>query len=239
MQKLLLIAFIACIMGCTRHPVMPGSASVKFWLEYSADEHRLQFDSIRFLNEAGNNFSVTKIEYYISELTLYNLNGSKFKVNDVFYVNAKDTVNKFIRIDSLPPGNYKGISFNIGVPEEKNKSGALAPTLQNMNMAWPEQMGGGYHFLKLEGHFIKDSNTSGYAVHLGKNENLVKIYIDYPFELKFRNHQWQLQMNVNEWFKNPYTYNFTDGSYTMNVDSLMKKLTANAATVFSIGTGCH
>jgi hypothetical protein len=239
MKKLLLFVLIAGIAGCTKHPVMPGSASVKFWLEYSVDEHKLQFDTIKYFNEAGNNFSVTKIEYYISEITLYKTNGNKFTSNDVFYFNGKDSINNFIFLDSLPPGNYNGISFSIGIPKEKNKTGALSPTFQNMNMSWPEPMGGGYHFLKLEGHYFNNSNISGYAVHLGKNENLINIHIDYPFELKYRNHQWQLTMNINEWFKNPHSYNISDGNYTMNVDSLMNKISSNGASVFFIGTGCH
>ena len=36
-------------------------------------------------------------------------------------------------------------------------------------MAWPDVMGGGYHFLKLEGHYKKDSLLAGYAMHIGQN----------------------------------------------------------------------
>jgi hypothetical protein len=52
----------------------------------------------------------------------------------------------------------------------------LSTTLDNLNMAWPTAMGGGYHFLKMEGHYLDSLNTNqGYAIHIGKNENLMPV----------------------------------------------------------------
>ena len=49
-------------------------------------------------------------------------------------------------------------------------------------MAWPTAMGGGYHFMKVEGHYLDTSNTiQGFAIHLGKNNNLVNVLINQYF----------------------------------------------------------
>jgi hypothetical protein len=41
-------------------------------------------------------------------------------------------------------------------------------------------------------------------------------------------------MNLNEWFRNPYTYHFTvDGAATMNDTSAMRKIAENGSDVFT------
>lgn len=228
--SLLIIAF----SSCRKDPVMPEAATVRFSLEYEIDEEEFHFDSIRYVNDAGNHYSITRMEYYISNMTFHNSTGDKYISDEVYYVSAKD--NKTLKFDSIPSGIYTGISFYVGIPEDKNKTGFLPSTFENINMAWPDPMGGGYHFMKFEGHFKDSAKTSGYAIHLGTNMMLVKIHIDYPFDLKYSNHHWGLVMNMNEWFRNPHLYDLAkDGNYTMHKKDLMTKITANGSSVYKLG----
>ena len=101
-------------------------------------------------------------------------------------------------------------------------------------MAWPDVMGGGYHFLKLEGHYKKDSLLAGYAMHIGQNGFRVSVGLHCNLILPQNGDaDFNMTMNVNEWFKNPNIYNFnTDGVFTMGDTILMKKLLQNGADVF-------
>jgi hypothetical protein len=106
-------------------------------------------------------------------------------------------------------------------------------------MEWPATMGGGYHFLKLEGHYRDNGSEVGYATHLGTNMMLVKCVIPAAV-LDIRGGQTQqvkLTMNLNEWYQNPQTYSFkADGDYSMNDMALMAKLRNNARDVFTLQT---
>ncbi len=106
-------------------------------------------------------------------------------------------------------------------------------------MIWPVEMGGGYHFTKLEGRYkLPGNGNCGYAVHLGTN-NMLMLHnkLDVSLGLKANSSDTLfLTMNINEWFTNPNTYNFlVQGNYTMGNDTLMLMLKENAKDLFKIG----
>ena len=68
---------------------------------------------------------------------------------------------------TIEEGDYTGISFVFGFRDEDNITGAYTD-LNALSWSWPEMLGGGYHFMKLEGRFIDtNSNTATYATHMG------------------------------------------------------------------------
>jgi hypothetical protein len=103
-------------------------------------------------------------------------------------------------------------------------------------MAWPDAMGGGYHFMKLEGHYLDTVNVDkGYAIHLGKNENLVTAKVNSTLHQVYWDHRYTLYFDINEVFANPYTYNLNfDKNYTMSDSLAMLKIKNNMSDAFSI-----
>lgn len=236
--RIILYGVIAGLLGCVmvachKFPVPPVVGSVNFKIQYKVDGEQLTFDTIRYLNSAGNAYSVTKLEYYISDLTLIRGNGTVYSSKDIHYLNARST-NKFTLAD-IPPGNYVGMSFHIGLNVDTNKTGKLPGKTENLNMAWPEPMGGGYHFLKFEGHF-KDSTgaTLGYAMHVGTDICLMKVTIDHPFDIRYLNQAQVMTMNVNQWFTDPVTYDLSTANYIMGDPDNMLKIAGNGVNVFSM-----
>jgi len=124
----------------------------------------------------------------------------------------------------------------LGIDSTRNKIFALPATTDNLNMAWPDIMGGGYHFIKLEGYYIDTINVKrGFAVHLGKNTNLASIKISHPMSQKTANQKYVLAFDVNEVFTNPYIYNFNiDNNYTMADAGAMLKIKTNISDAFKI-----
>lgn len=202
-------------------------------LSFSVGGNSLAFDTIKYTNAAGNNYSVTNLQCYLSAFEFENSAGVVYKYTDVIYVDAKNDTNKSFSFPTLPLGNYVRLNFLIGLDSIHNTENALPITVENDNMTWPSIMGGGYHFLKLEGNFMDLSQTYGYAMHLGRNENCVAVSITKNFTLSQESNILKLNMNINEWFQNPHIYDFNvDGNYTMSNSAAMTKLSQNGADVF-------
>lgn len=240
MNRLPWIASCWCILMMTsacnkEEPTPVGNANIE--LEYSVDGQLLQFDTIRYLNEAGNNYSVNSLEYYLSDFTFINSDEIIYKAPEIQYVNARSVSRNQFSLKNVPAGDYDCLELTIGLSPENNISNSLPDSIYNFNMFWPDVMGGGYHFMKLEGHYLDSTgNFTGYTMHLGVNGNAVRVKLC-GLQIQVKENApvtIRLNMNINEWYQNPSVYDFSiDGNYTMGIDSLMQKLSANGADVFS------
>jgi len=220
--------------GCTTEEETGPSSTLAFTISYQVDGLPLLFDTLLYTNDAGNPYSVYKLEYFLTQISLVRLDGSEVIVKDYQYLSAGDPATNHFVIENVPEGNFYGIRFNIGVDPAHNVTGGLPNTEDNNNMEWPVPMGGGYHHMKLEGHFMLHDTLYGFAMHLGKNENLVKVKIMSPVAINHSNVNYGMVMNLNEWFRNPSVYDFnTDGNYSMSDTLAMHKLSANGTDVFT------
>ena len=212
---------------------MPEYGEMKIRVTHTVNGLPLETDTAQYTCAAGFTYAVSSLEYYISNVTFVSDEGRTFTDNGIYYINATDSRFCEFEIDSVPVGRYSQITLNIGIDSARNLTGFLPNTLQNVNMAWPEGMGGGYHFMKLEGHY-NSTVVYGYAVHLGTNQTLVSCAIDTPTSFAYTNHSGVLTMDINQWFQDPYTYNFdTDGNYTMGNALLMNLISVNGRDVMT------
>lgn len=222
------------LWSCDDDDLIVSKGAMHLSILYTVGNNALQFDTLTYKNEAGNKYSVNHLEYYLSSFSFNKSDGTTFKSNNVYYINAKKQLSPTIRIENIPFADYTSISFFIGLDSIINKTNALLPILQNINMAWPDAMGGGYHFMKMEGYFTDSSKQNGYAIHLGNSVNLIKIEIFNPISISHENETQIMKMNINEWFKNPSIYNFNiDGNYSMGSALAMLKLKQNGKDVFT------
>ena len=221
--------------GCKEDETIVGI--VDFEVDYVVDNDSLEFDVIRYVNEAGNGYGVSRLEYYISDITFLKSDAVKFQSSYIHYANARVSSTNSFSLPAIPEGDYDCIELTIGLNPEDNSSNSLPNTTENINMAWPDVMGGGYHFMKFEGHFIDSASaTAGFAMHLGENGNAIKVKIS-GLSISVRKEQAvsiRLKMNLNEWSRDPSTFDFNiDGNYSMGVMTAMQKLAANGTDVFT------
>lgn len=204
-------------------------------LKFNVDGASLVYDSILYQNAAGNPYSVSRLQFYLSDFEFVNSAGTTISIDTTIYVDARNAVNTRLRFPDFPFGDYIAFKFNIGVDPAHNVTGGLPNTLENTNMAWPDFMGGGYHFMKFEGDYRDQSVSYGYAMHLGTNDFLVHEMLLLPFTINSNNYIVDLSMNLNEWFEHPMIYDFNvDGNYSMADSAAMTKLTINGVDVFSL-----
>ncbi len=123
-----------------------------------------------YQNEMGQDFNITLLRYFISEIVLEGPNGERFE--DLLSVDATDakgyylvdesvSASQLITLEDIPAGEYNKISFTVGVAEEGVKEGAaggsLDPATNGMFWNW----NAGYVALKFEG---QSSVSAGGAV---------------------------------------------------------------------------
>ncbi len=204
---------------------------------HQVDGAPVVFDTAVFTNAAANQYSIEKLEYYLSDFRIYKNSQLCYSGTEIVLVNGRDSGTFTFNISpssGLASGIYDSVAFTIGVSSVLNVSYGLPNTLDNMDMAWPDVMGGGYHFFKLEGHYKNAGLLAGYAMHLGQNGYQVNAGMHCSINIKpTGDATLNMIMNVNEWFRNPANYNFnTDGVFTMGDTLLMHKLALNGADVF-------
>ncbi len=175
---LALISF--CFYGCIFGPSTNGDAklnpktcqdnpSIELSFFQSGGNAPLVFDSALYRTPAGTPFSVENLQYYVSGFEFYDANDALlFKSDSVFYIDARDSATWMHRIQDVNSAHYHSYVFTFGLAPAKNRTNALANTIENLNMAWPEPMGGGYHFMKLEGRLIDSLGRAfGFYLHIG------------------------------------------------------------------------
>lgn len=209
------------------------AATVTLRLEHHVDGVPLLFDTVLYANEAGHAYAVSHLEYYISGIKLLTADTGDVgpAIPGAFLINAEQGTT--FDLGALAPGGYTGVELRLGLTPDLNITGALPNTIANVNMAWPDGMGGGYHFMKFEGHFLNGATPTGYAMHLGRNENLPTCIATADLQLDGSAQTLVLRFNLNEVFRTPHTYDLVSGSYSMGSMMLMGLLRDNCADAFT------
>lgn len=238
-RHIIYIGIVISILSCTKesaeaHPT--PTSSIEFSLNHISNSTILKFDTIQYSLPSGFEISTTRLEYYLSNLKLIDTIGNNiYTDNEAHYINARNE-NKFT-VHEVPLGPYHKIEMTIGLVPHLNVHGRIANTPENIGMIWPINMGGGYHFLKFEGHFKRsnDATSSGFAIHLGETGYEVIVNKQISFELIENNEiNLSIEVDVLNWLSNPYTYDFDfDGNYTMGIPALMEKIQDNGNNVIT------
>lgn len=228
----------ALTAGCSRDedgpdPV-PSDPSFNVKLDFEVDGEPLVFNQELYVNEAGSSYAVDRIQLYVSAFEFQKIDDSWLKSDEVIYVDVKDGKGIRFRLNKIPQGIYKSVKFLVGLDSAHNITDALPNTVDNVNMAWPDMMGGGYHHMKFEGNYTDGGNSFGFAMHIGRNEYVVPVGVQKQMAVQNASDTLRLRMNLNEWFRNPHVYDFnTDGNYSMGNAAAMLKLAQNGVDVFN------
>lgn len=207
----------------------------------SVDNQDLALYSGSYTNEAGNQYDVRRLLYILTNITLHADDGRKVLLDDIHYIDFENDNTRFLEnAVKVPIGKYKAISFTFGLDEQMNISNAYLETEFHSSMAWPDPMGGGYHYMRLEGAYAhSDGSEPFYNTHLGRFQTDNNHFdVSFPIELIATNegtYLLELNMNINNWYTNPTTYNFENfGSGIMGNQTAQDLLSDNGVDVFSV-----
>ncbi len=250
------ILLSACKENEPEEPV-DTSGKIVFNFKHFLDGSPVLFDTLLYTNAAGNPYLVNEIQYFISDVTLFNHNGTEILIDDWKDLHYVDTdipnSHKWEVFDKIPEGTYDSISFTFGIPEEKNISFMFVNPPESF-MFWPEFLGGGYHSMKLNGKWLEEGQqiqTTPFDFHLGRGQ----IYHSYPdsitgfipndfkvslpgsyFIMESNNIlEFDIIMHIENWFKDPHIYDHDVwGGYIMQNQDAMQIVKENGYNVFSV-----
>ena len=181
----ILLLSAALLGGCAKEkaeptpPPPPTVGNLAVDVENVVGPDPLVLDSRTYTSPSGEPFKVTDFKYYLSNFCLHRADGSKYHVPESYFLVRElrpgdpwtDT-GKHIVLKDIPVGTYTGISFLIGVDEERNTAGAQTGALAPDNyMFWTWNQG--YIFLQMEGTSPNSGETSTQmlAYHVGDFRN--------------------------------------------------------------------
>ncbi|MGJ8665532.1 MAG: MbnP family protein [Patiriisocius sp.] len=238
------VALMACDKDDDNETVTPNVAiDINFSQNFDGTEvTSADFNSLDYTVEHGEMISFSRMRYLITDITFTNADGVSTIVDEYNFVDVGAGMGASIENISLPAGTYT-VSARFGFTEEKNTTNAY----NDLNAAsWnvPEPMGGGYHYMQLEGQYINDIGvTTGYAYHTisaaqdAMTPNVTREDTSIPFSannivISNDNDTVDIKMNIAEWFK-PWNLNERDGMLMGNYQAQLDMET-NGQTVFTI-----
>jgi uncharacterized lipoprotein NlpE involved in copper resistance len=262
MRKIaLLLAATFMLFACkndddTTQPVPNTTVEFTFTHNWDGDViENSDFDLLQFFNANGEQMSISKLVYLISDVTFVSLStGQTFDAGDYNLINVREGTNLSFTPDiEIPEGDYL-VSFTFGFDDEDNQDGVYLD-LNSADGGWnvPMMLGGGYHYMRLEGKFIDDTNAEdNYAYHAirAADPSTTPVTLqDTSFGVSLgqisigSNTSIEIEMNVAEWFKNPnqWDLNVLNTMLMPNFDAQIMMYEngsnfSNSNGVFSLGT---
>lgn len=125
-------------------------------------------------NASGEEFTLTTLNYFISNIQLMDMAGNMISFPDQYFlVRESDPSSQKITLTDIPAGNYHHLTYTIGVDSLKSisdvsqRTGVLDPaSYGNDNMYWSWNMG--YIFFKMEGLSEASSREGNvFQFHIG------------------------------------------------------------------------
>ncbi len=248
MKKLILLLLLSLGLACSSDNdtlVNQISVSLRFTHNWDGEVVTIDdFNVLDFTNKKGTKLSIERLRYLISRVELINaandtLSFDGYKLVDL--AAAEDVL--FDLPNTILEGPYR-LECTFGFNNEDNIDSAY-PDLNSANWNVPENLGGGYHFMQLDGKF-KDSlfNESPYNFHaIQAYDMATQETKDTFFRINFgtisisKNATIELKMNIAQWFKDPHEWDLNERStqLMMNFEA-QKQISDNGRNVFSLGT---
>ena len=200
-----------------------------------------EFNTLGYTNAHGEELGLTRLRYLVSKIQLNKTDGSSILLKDYQLVDVtNETGLSFTTTDNIPNGEYT-LSLVFGFDEDDNLLNQIP--LNSVSFNWPAMLGGGYHFMQMEGNYTIDSGVTQntYAYHMGTARVSTGVFEANHFTINLGavtiadNQILDIQMNIAEWYKNTYTWDLTMyNNMLMPNYTAQKHMNENGLTVFSV-----
>ncbi|MEO6682232.1 MAG: MbnP family protein [Ginsengibacter sp.] len=207
----------------------------------------LELYDATYTNSFGEDYTINKFRFYISNIILQNKNQSAHKDSSIFLIDEARKESKSITL-MIPSGEYSSLSFQIGVDSIYNVSGAQTGALDpTKDMFWTWHTG--YVMAKLEGISPASTVVNGkYEFHIGgfsgkfnvlKNKTLL-----FPENktLRFepgKTVEITIKADVDTWFQNPNEMRIADKPAINSPGKYALAISENYMNMFAIEKIVH
>lgn len=245
------VAIISCKNDDESGTPQAENVSVAFQFTQNWDGAEIansDYGSTVYTNEHGEELKLSKLVYLMSDITFTATDGTVYDAGDYNLIDARNGSGLTFTPDiEIPEGTYN-VSLTYGFDDEDNIDGAYLD-LNSSDGSWsvPAMLGGGYHFMRMEGFYTNDaSEETAFQFHNIRaaqpgTDPLVTTDTSIPVDLGQitieQGTTIEVKMDVSEWFKNPNVWNLND-LYEVLMPNYVAQImmNANGQTVFSKGS---
>ncbi len=248
-KRFFLPILVMFFVACDKNDDQPQNTPVSIDFSHSFNQQEIDssnFNALDYTNGFGTTLSITRLRYLISQISFTNQQGIKTIVKDYQLVDLSQDNSLAINDILLPPGAYN-LKMRFGFTEATNTS-SIYPDLNAASWNVPDMLGGGYHYMQLEGRFLDPTNEPFiYAYHTisaVQNPGPENTREDTSIEIDLGEitvtqdaTQINVTMDINQWFENPnlWDLNILNGMLMGNYTA-QKMMQENGQTVFSLET---
>jgi hypothetical protein len=171
---LAIFAFISCNKNAVETIDYSKTSRVTISFSHAVGEKGLSLANTAYVNPSGEEFKVTALKYFISNISFTKTDGSVYAVpqDSCYFIIDHSQSSSLTPIVTTPAGQYTKMSFLIGVDSLRNtkdisqRLGALDPTGSAADMYWT--WNSGYIFFKMEGSSpVSPQTDKSFRYHIG------------------------------------------------------------------------
>jgi hypothetical protein len=243
MKNLLSVVFLALILISCGSDQEINDTKIFLNFSHNVDGNPVSTDDLSHTNLAGENYNVLTLKYLISDIKLISNEKDHEKIiKDVHFVDLSDPSTMFIESDIIENGSYT-LQFRFGLDANTNIADNFTNENFHTTMQWPQMidpnsgmlMGGGYHYMKLEGSYNNDSTF--YNTHTGPTMGMDYSFLcsfDVPININnsTNNLEYAIEMNINNWY-GPEVVNL-EPAIMMNMPTQMNLMMNGMMGVFNL-----
>ena len=241
-----LLAMSVLFSECKPEDETPPYVTVLLRLTHKVEDQILEFNQKKYTNLLGQSYSISKLNYFISNIKLRNKESGAvyFESNSYHLIKpAQNPGNIEITLLNVPKGKYTQMEFSVGVDNGVNHSTDQIGDVDVGNgMAWGWEAG--YKFLELEGEYTTSLKTGPYIFHIGEDPN----YKSYTFDFKnvtggafdlVKSGQILVDANLNACFGNPNPVDFNILNNIHSISTGSSKIADNYGSSMFTLTGAQ
>jgi hypothetical protein len=204
------------------------STNINF--KHYVDGIELVVNEMIYTNQSNDNYSIQTLRYLISDITLHTDNGDETLLDEVHFIDISIDSTLILNISQINYQNYTFISFTMGLDSLKNITNLFLNENFFPSFVWPEFLGGGYHYMQLEGDF--NTVFNGYTTHTGGTNGL-----DFSFNKMFPINEItdiNINMEITNWYKNPEIFDLTTDGIMGDINKQVILKTNGIEDVYSV-----
>ncbi len=228
---LIVIALSSC--KSDKDEMKPETTTVNFIFINEISGQTITPGSMNYVNLAGNQYSVTLLKYYISNITFRKADGTIYRAPNYELVTEGEPATQVFSM-TVPSGDYTAIGFYMGVDSVLNFSGPQTGELDPVyGMLWDWNTG--YLYFKHEGEFIDSTGAVLPLVyHYGNLAGLVKHEITTSLMLMDLPKTITIGFDLNKLYEGPNMVDFNGNNLQSGAPGWVQTLKENFPSAFYI-----
>lgn len=213
---------------------------VKLTFNNNIKGSNIVFNDSTYTNSFGEKYIITKLRYYVTNVSLQTGVKSNKEKNSYHLVDESDKGSQVISF-SIPAGYYTSLQFLLGVDSLHNVSGAQTDDLdpaKDMFWTWNS----GYVMAKLEGNSPSSKLVNNkFEFHIGGFSGpynvLKKVQLTFPEKTLLvagRTYDISINADINTWWQHPHDIKISEHANITSPGRFAKEISDNYVNMFHI-----